>query len=411
MLLLRGPNHELLGEIAGETTTLGRDTTNDVVLNDPSVSRFHAVILNQHGHLFIDDRGSTNGTLADGAKVRGRAGLGPWSSLQLGAVELRIEEVEAAAPGAAPALHQPDPIATPAWSRSAPAAAPVRPVLVPAAGQVSSSAPVPAVHPQSAPAQSAAVEPVLGPAAVQADAVAALPPESAPARPVSEHPASALFDDYPRSLGWLLFSFRGRINRMLWWLWTVGVLVSCWALSIAIVAVAKGGALWRDLVPDFGAAADSLMRNPEDIVYVFRDLRAETESALVIFGTRLVVVIVVLLILYLLTNWVLCALAAKRLHDSGRRLLPWVVYSVVLFVLSIPAGLLALIPIVNLLVAFASLLSFVPYLFLFCFCAFAAGTFGANAFGAPNPVTRPARQSSIRRHSEGVGETRKARNT
>ena len=92
-----------------------------------------------------------------------------------------------------------------------------------------------------------------------------------------------------------------------------------------------------------------------------------------------------------MTNWVLCALASKRLHDSGRRLLPWVVYSVVLFVLSFPAGLLVLIPIVNLLVAFASMLSFIPFLFLFCFCAFAAGNPGSNAFGPPNPVAGTVR--------------------
>lgn len=69
----------------GERLTLGRDPANDVVLEDPNVSRFHAEIVAGAEGLELRDLGARNGTRLDGALVdraplkRGaEIGIGPF---------------------------------------------------------------------------------------------------------------------------------------------------------------------------------------------------------------------------------------------------------------------------------------------------------------------------------------------
>ncbi len=56
--------------------TIGRSTENDVVINDPKVSRHHfQVIQHDDGHYTLSDFGSTNGTYVNGQKIRGEVYL------------------------------------------------------------------------------------------------------------------------------------------------------------------------------------------------------------------------------------------------------------------------------------------------------------------------------------------------
>lgn len=66
-------------------TTIGRDPGSDIAINDPDVSREHALVLEYSGRFTIADRGSTNGTTVNDQPVRGQVyledndvvGLGP----------------------------------------------------------------------------------------------------------------------------------------------------------------------------------------------------------------------------------------------------------------------------------------------------------------------------------------------
>jgi len=49
--------------------TVGRSYDNDVVVNDPNVSRQHARITRSENGFIVEDLGSTNGTLLDGAPI------------------------------------------------------------------------------------------------------------------------------------------------------------------------------------------------------------------------------------------------------------------------------------------------------------------------------------------------------
>lgn len=74
-------------------TTLGRDSSNDVALPDPTVSRRHALV-KQHpdGTWVLLDLGSTQGTTLDGERIAESA-LRPGSEIALGRVRLRVEPV------------------------------------------------------------------------------------------------------------------------------------------------------------------------------------------------------------------------------------------------------------------------------------------------------------------------------
>lgn len=49
--------------------TIGRQSINDIVIDDPSVSASHAWIMNQHGHYVIMNTLSTNGTFVNHKRV------------------------------------------------------------------------------------------------------------------------------------------------------------------------------------------------------------------------------------------------------------------------------------------------------------------------------------------------------
>jgi pSer/pThr/pTyr-binding forkhead associated (FHA) protein len=52
-----------------DTISIGRDATNDVVLESPAISREHAAVTLQDGRWYLEDRGSFNGTHLNGTRV------------------------------------------------------------------------------------------------------------------------------------------------------------------------------------------------------------------------------------------------------------------------------------------------------------------------------------------------------
>jgi pSer/pThr/pTyr-binding forkhead associated (FHA) protein len=52
-----------------EVISIGRAQENDIVINNLSVSRYHAIIYNKGGKVVIKDLGSSNGTFVNGARV------------------------------------------------------------------------------------------------------------------------------------------------------------------------------------------------------------------------------------------------------------------------------------------------------------------------------------------------------
>lgn len=81
-----------LGEREGQTLHIGRSPAADIVLDDASVSRRHAVIVHRGGRCLILDDRSLNGVLVNGHRV-GEAVLSDGDSIVIGHVTARYHEV------------------------------------------------------------------------------------------------------------------------------------------------------------------------------------------------------------------------------------------------------------------------------------------------------------------------------
>jgi predicted component of type VI protein secretion system len=71
---------------------LGRDAGNDIVINDEAASAKHALVEFAEGEWWVEDAGSTNGTMVNGEVVRSRERLHYGDELAIGRVALRLEQ-------------------------------------------------------------------------------------------------------------------------------------------------------------------------------------------------------------------------------------------------------------------------------------------------------------------------------
>ncbi len=72
-------------------STVGRDLGSSVVLDDAFASARHAILTFRGRGWYVEDLGSTNGTLVNGVAVAGARALGFGDELQVGDTRLRLE--------------------------------------------------------------------------------------------------------------------------------------------------------------------------------------------------------------------------------------------------------------------------------------------------------------------------------
>jgi len=98
LVVRRGPQPNQAFEVSKDVTTLGRDISNDIVLNDRETSRHHLRLMRAGDTLTIEDLGSTNGTFVNGKRVSGVTPLQNGDMIGLGeTVTLALETVSAGA--------------------------------------------------------------------------------------------------------------------------------------------------------------------------------------------------------------------------------------------------------------------------------------------------------------------------
>jgi pSer/pThr/pTyr-binding forkhead associated (FHA) protein len=85
-------DHEALVPLREPTTRLGRSHTADVVLDDSSVSRRHALVVRRGDATVLCDDRSLNGVFVNGRRVT-EAPLGDGDQIALGKVVVRYVEV------------------------------------------------------------------------------------------------------------------------------------------------------------------------------------------------------------------------------------------------------------------------------------------------------------------------------
>lgn len=81
------------------TVTLGRDESNDLVLNAPTVSDFHAEVTCESHRYYITDLLSASGTFVNNERISGRHEVQSWDVIRLGGVELEVNDPGKCRPG------------------------------------------------------------------------------------------------------------------------------------------------------------------------------------------------------------------------------------------------------------------------------------------------------------------------
>jgi pSer/pThr/pTyr-binding forkhead associated (FHA) protein len=84
LIVRRGPQPNQTFDLDKDVVTLGRDITNDIVINDPEVSRHHLRFARGADGYNMEDLGSTNGTFVNGQRMTGVRPLNRGDMVGLG---------------------------------------------------------------------------------------------------------------------------------------------------------------------------------------------------------------------------------------------------------------------------------------------------------------------------------------
>jgi hypothetical protein len=77
-------------DLGGALISIGRASDNDVIVDDPEVSRHHCQLKLQHGAYSFADLGSRNGSWINGEPVS-EVALGPGDSIRIGSTEIEFQ--------------------------------------------------------------------------------------------------------------------------------------------------------------------------------------------------------------------------------------------------------------------------------------------------------------------------------
>lgn len=116
LIVRRGPQPNQIHDLTKDVISLGRDITNDIVVNDPEVSRHHCRLTRGSGGYTLEDLGSTNGTFVNGQRISGPRPLNSGDLIGLGETVTLAYEASALAAdfGARPPLGSAEAPYTPA---------------------------------------------------------------------------------------------------------------------------------------------------------------------------------------------------------------------------------------------------------------------------------------------------------
>src|SRR5512138_2939195 len=123
LIMRSGPTPGAAFALEGDQMTIGRDSANEIVINDAEVSRKHARLTFQGGKYVLEDLGSTNGTFVNGQRLAGPRVLKPGEVVSFGEQIVLVFEAMNLDPGAT--MVSPRASAVPAAAR--PVAAPPPP--------------------------------------------------------------------------------------------------------------------------------------------------------------------------------------------------------------------------------------------------------------------------------------------
>lgn len=121
LVMRSGPSVGKVYPLDRSEAFVGRDLNNDIVINDPEISRRHARLYLQGNGFVVEDLGSTNGTFVNGQRLLGPYILRPGDTVTFGerlSVVFETVEVDPDATVVSPSARpyfppEPEPVAAP----------------------------------------------------------------------------------------------------------------------------------------------------------------------------------------------------------------------------------------------------------------------------------------------------------
>lgn len=95
-----GPNPGTVYALDADQINIGRDSSNEITVNDAEVSRRHSRLSFQGGKYVLEDMGSTNGTFVNGQRLTGPRVLKSGEVVSLGEQIVFVYEAVESDPGA-----------------------------------------------------------------------------------------------------------------------------------------------------------------------------------------------------------------------------------------------------------------------------------------------------------------------
>jgi hypothetical protein len=113
LLVRQGPRAGQSFDLNKPIVTIGREASNDIVLEDPQVSRHHARLTQQGASYVVEDLGSTNGTFVNGRRAMVATPINSGDKLGLGDTVVLEVQGSMGAGETAVGRGQPQPVTPP----------------------------------------------------------------------------------------------------------------------------------------------------------------------------------------------------------------------------------------------------------------------------------------------------------
>ena len=100
LIMRQGPTPGATFTLEGDQINIGRESSNEITINDAEISRRHARLTFQGGKYVLEDLGSTNGTFVNGQRLAGPRVLKAGEVVSFGEQIVLVFEVVTSDPGA-----------------------------------------------------------------------------------------------------------------------------------------------------------------------------------------------------------------------------------------------------------------------------------------------------------------------
>jgi pSer/pThr/pTyr-binding forkhead associated (FHA) protein len=84
LIITQGPNRGSSILLDQPIMRIGRDPANEIVVDHPQVSRYHARFIWENGRVYVEDTGSSNGTYLNRVRIEGRKMIKNGDAIGLG---------------------------------------------------------------------------------------------------------------------------------------------------------------------------------------------------------------------------------------------------------------------------------------------------------------------------------------